>query len=124
MSRRALGQAYFEMARLAGKIGATDQAVANYRQTLAVRRGLADAADTDGEAKAEVGRTLIYLGDLLTEIGQTDEARTSYAEARTSLEGVTRAKPAVTQYQSDLASSHNNRPMPTPPSRGSKETWR
>ena len=107
-SRRALGQAYFEMAGLAGQIGATDQAIANYRQSLAVRRGLADAADADGEAKAEVGRSLIYLGDLLTEIGQTDEARTSYAEARTLLEGVTRAKPAVTQFQSDLASSHNN----------------
>ena len=108
MSRRALGKAYFEMAGLAGKIGATDQAIANCRQSLAVRRGLADLADTDGEAKAEVGRSLIYLGELLTEIGQTDEARTSYAEARTLLEGVTRAKPAVTQYQSDLASSHHS----------------
>ena len=105
-SRRALRQAYFEMAGLAGKIGSTDQAIANYRQSLAVRRGLADAAETDGKAKAEVGRSLIYLGDLLTAIGQTDEARTSYAEARTLLEGVTRAEPAATQYQSDLASSH------------------
>ena len=107
-SRRALGQAYFEMARLAGEIGATDQAIANCRQTLAVRRRLADAADTDGEAQAEVGRSLIYLGELLTEVGQTDEARTSFAEARTLLEGVTRANPAVTQYQSDLASSHHS----------------
>ena len=41
-SRRALGQAYSEMAGLAGKIGATDQAIAGHRQALAVRRGLAE----------------------------------------------------------------------------------
>ncbi len=107
-SRRALGQAYSEMAKLASQLGATEQAIADQRQALAVRRGLADEAEADGEAKAEVGRSLIDLGNLLRESGRTDEARTSLEEARTRLTDLTRGSPAVTQFQRELASSHND----------------
>ncbi len=81
-SQRALAQAYTEMAMLAGKIGATEQAIAGLRQAHAVRRGLAEVTDADGDAKAEVGRTLLALGNLLRDTGRTDEARTSYENAR------------------------------------------
>jgi serine/threonine-protein kinase len=107
-SRRALGQAYTEMANLAGQIGATEQAIAGHRQALAVRRGLAEATEADGAAKAEVGRSLISLGTLMMDTGRMDEALALYAEARTLLEGLTRAWPAVTQFQRDLAGSDNN----------------
>ena len=103
-SRRALGQAYTEMARLAGKIGATEQAIAGHRQALAVRRGLAEGADADGEAKAEVGRSLIDLGDLLKETGRTDEAA-----------DLVRRK---------LGRCWRAWPTPTPPSPSSSATWR
>jgi tetratricopeptide (TPR) repeat protein len=107
-SRRALGQAYHEMAILAGEIGATERALAGHRQSLAVRRGLAEGAGADSEATDEVGRSLIDLGDLLKDTGRTDEARTSYEEARTLLDGLTRANPAVTQFRYDLADSHQD----------------
>jgi serine/threonine protein kinase/tetratricopeptide (TPR) repeat protein len=107
-AQRALGQAYSEMAMLAGKIGATARAIAGHRQALAVRRELAEGAEADSEAKAEVGRSLIDLGKLLKESGRTDEARTSYEEARTLLDGLTHANPAVTQFQRDLATSYHD----------------
>jgi serine/threonine protein kinase len=109
-SRRALGQAYASMAGLAGEIGATEQAIAGHRQALAVRRGLAEEGDSDGdgEATADVGRSLIALGNLLGMTGRTDEALTSLAEARTVLLGLARARPAVTQFQRDLAESHHH----------------
>jgi serine/threonine-protein kinase len=102
-SRRALGHALTEMAGLAAKIGAMEQAIAGYRQALAVRRGLAEEVDADREAKAEVPRSLIDLGVALSGSGRTDEARASFEEARTLLEGRTSADLTVTQFQGDLA---------------------
>src|SRR5262245_14833405 len=107
-SRRALGQAYTEMAILARRIGATDQAIASHRQALAVRRGLAEGTDDDGGAKAEVGGSLIDLGNLLMDTGRTDEAGVSYGEARTLLEGLTRAWPGVTRFQHALANCYTD----------------
>jgi tetratricopeptide (TPR) repeat protein/tRNA A-37 threonylcarbamoyl transferase component Bud32 len=107
-SRRALGQAYSQMAWLARKLGARDQAIASDRQALAVRRGLAEGADVDGEAKYEVGTSLIDLGDVLQESGRTDEARASYEEARTLLEDLTRVHPDAPRFLQNLGRSHGN----------------
>jgi serine/threonine-protein kinase len=107
-SRRALGQAYTEMAKLAGQIGATELAIAGHRQALAVHRGLAEGTEADGEAKDEVGRSLIELGNLLKQTGQIEAAGASYAEAQTLLEGLICSNPATAQFQRDLAASHNN----------------
>jgi serine/threonine-protein kinase len=105
-SRRALGQAYFEMATLASRLGATEQGIANHRQALAVRRALAEGAEADDQVKAEVGRSLHHLGALLMESGRTDEARNSLEAARTLLEDLTGASPADTWFQRELALSH------------------
>ena len=52
-SRRALAEAYREMARLAGEIGATDQSLAGLRQALTVIREMAASASADNDS---VGR--------------------------------------------------------------------
>jgi eukaryotic-like serine/threonine-protein kinase len=105
-SRRALAQAYYEMARLAGQIGATEQAIADHRQALAVRRELAKSATTDGEAKDAVARSLIDLAKPLAQSGSADEAWALYAEARMLLEGLVRDWPGEALFQIDLATCH------------------
>ncbi len=113
-SRHALGQGYREMARLATDLGATDQAVAGYRQALLVIREYAARANADNNAPAAadatlgIALTLTNLGNLLRETGRLDEARSSYEEARSLLEGLTRAHPDNTQSQSALAHCLNN----------------
>jgi eukaryotic-like serine/threonine-protein kinase len=106
-SRQALGQAYYEIAELAGKIGAQDAAIASHRQALAVFRGLIEDSDVDGNAKPKVGQTLLDLGYLLAETGRTDEARKCYQEARMFLESLSRDYPAVDDFRRELANSHN-----------------
>jgi serine/threonine-protein kinase len=107
-SRRALGQAYFQMAQLASDLGAMEQAIANHRQALEIRRGLAEGTEADGEAKLEVGDSLINLGYLLKGSGRTEEARASYEKARTLLEDLTRASPDIAPFRRELARSHNS----------------
>ena len=105
-SRRALAQAYYEMARLAGQIGAAEQAIAGHRRALSVRRELAKSATTDGEAKDAVARSLIDVAKPLAHSGRTDEAWVLYAEARMLLEGLVRDWPGVALFQIDLVTCH------------------
>ncbi len=113
-SRRALAEAYREMARLAGEIGATDQSLASLRQAVRVIREMAESASADRDFVARddatygIGLTLTNLGNLLRETGHMDEARTSYEEARTLLENLQSAHPDVAMYKSDLATAYNN----------------
>ena len=92
-SRRALGLAYSEMADLAGKIGATQKAIAIYGQALAVRRALANMPDADADAKADVARSLLDMGYLLSNTVDKAQALTLFAEAKSLLEGLTRVNP-------------------------------
>ena len=107
-------QAYREMADLAAEIGATDRAVASYRQALVVGRELAEGAEADldaeagDDAKYRAGLILADLGSLLRETGRKDEARTAFEESRALLEGLYRAHPNVTRFQDALATSYNN----------------
>ena len=115
-SRRALGQAYSEMAGLASKIGATDQAIAGHQQALAVRRGLAEAADADSVAKADVGGSLIDLGILFKETGRTDEGAEFVRGSSGAAGGPDPHNPAVTGFQVLLAwiPMHKKKPNNSP----------
>ena len=104
-SRRALGRAFSEMALLASKIGATDEAIAAHREALEVRRRLAAEPNADDETKADVGRSLTDLGQVLSETGHKDEARASFEEAISLLEGLKVTSSTSHSFQQELARS-------------------
>jgi serine/threonine-protein kinase len=79
-SRRALGQAYYQLAELTIKVGSNEEALKVHQQGLAVRRERArDSADP--EAGADVARSLLSVGQLQMELGDVASARASLEEA-------------------------------------------
>ena len=59
----------------------------------------------DDESRAEVGRSLLAVGEQQEEIGKTAEAEASYEEARRNLIAVAASQPGVTVYRADLATA-------------------
>jgi serine/threonine-protein kinase len=86
-SRRAMGQAYDDLAALTDQIGSKPEALELYRRGLALRRELARGAPADAVAQAEVGRSLLALGTLQYQIGHVAAAMAAYEEARALLKG-------------------------------------
>ena len=64
--------------------------------------------DTRPEALARLAGAAFELGKLTNEIGDKQDALRDYQEARAIRERLARENPAVTEFQSDLAASHNN----------------
>jgi serine/threonine-protein kinase len=87
-SRRALGEAYYQLAEVTSKVGSKEEALKVHRQGLALRRGLAEAPSSGTAAIADQGRSLIAIGILLDKMGRADEAMASYEEARSLLSGL------------------------------------
>jgi serine/threonine-protein kinase len=102
-SRRAMVQAYDELAALTDKIGSKTEALELYRRVLALRRELAREVHSDIEAQAEVARCLLALGQLEFETGHADKAVAAYEEAQSLLEGVNRPWEPVRDFRADLA---------------------
>jgi serine/threonine-protein kinase len=101
-SRRALLQANFEVAVLAGLVGRNEEALAMHRRVLAGREALAgDPAAVTG-SRVDVARSLLSVGELLEATGLLaatgkGEAMTCYERARAVLapDGATPADPAA-----------------------------
>ena len=55
-SRRALGQANFELAELTTKVGRTEEALAAHQQVLDYREALADEPGADAEARVDTAQ--------------------------------------------------------------------
>ena len=85
-SRRALGQANFELAELTTKVGRTEAALAAHQQVLAYREVLAREPGADAEARADVGRSLVATARLLQETGRLAEALETFSRVRTLVE--------------------------------------
>jgi len=94
-SRAAIGNAYFELGNLTTKIGNVPEAVAVHRKALAVRRSLAARPEADAGAKLELARSLIAIGWLLAETGDTGAASMSLGEAQRLAEGLSGAVGAL-----------------------------
>ena len=103
VSRRALGQASFELAQLTNNVGRKEDALAAHRQVLAARRALAAEPRADADARADVGRSLIAVAGLLSATGKSDEAEATYRQAETLLEDVTRSSPSTPAARAVLA---------------------
>jgi serine/threonine-protein kinase len=102
-SRTALARAYDELAELTEKIGAKPDALAVRRKALGVHRELADSADADLAARADLARSLIAVGSLQEETGDRTGALASYGEARRLSENATATDRVDAQLRAVLA---------------------
>jgi serine/threonine protein kinase/tetratricopeptide (TPR) repeat protein len=91
-SRRALGQSNFELAELTGKVGRVEAALAAHQATLGVREALAAETGVKG-IKADVGRSLTAVANLLYRTGKVDEALAAYRRAESLLAGLAGSDP-------------------------------
>jgi eukaryotic-like serine/threonine-protein kinase len=106
-SRRALGQANFELAELTTKVGRTEAALAAHEQVLEYRQAMAVEPGADDESQAETGRSLLAVGELQEEIGKTADSEASYEEARRSLIALVASQPGIAVYRADLATAES-----------------
>jgi tetratricopeptide (TPR) repeat protein len=101
-SRRALVQAYDELAALTDRIGSKTEALELYRRVLGLRRELVREEQADHDAQAAVGRCLLALGTLQYQTGHAEEAMANYEEALAVLGSVSRDG----DVRADLATCH------------------
>jgi serine/threonine-protein kinase len=92
-SRRAMGNAYFELGELTAKIGDKSAALASHLKGLAIRRELASGPLADAEVRGDVANSLFAIAVLHTQTGNSPEALTLHEEARDLLEGLPQTGP-------------------------------
>jgi eukaryotic-like serine/threonine-protein kinase len=103
-SRTAMGRAYYDLAELTAKIGSRDEALAAHRRGLEVRRAMAREAGSEGEAQADVARSLLAIAGLQAmTAGQMAEADRTLGEARALLERLVNDHPSDARLRRDLA---------------------
>jgi tetratricopeptide (TPR) repeat protein len=102
-SRRALAQAYEDLAALTEKIGSQTDALGLQRRGLAIRRELALDPRAGVVARVAIGRSLLALGPLHVRTGHADDALAAYEEARVVLEGAQRYAGGPRDFRTELA---------------------
>jgi eukaryotic-like serine/threonine-protein kinase len=105
-SRRALAQAYDELAALTDRIGSKLEALELYRHVLALRRELARGAKSDSDGPAAIARCLLAVGSLQFQTGHPDLAMSAYEEAMTLLQGTDRPA-GLSPRRADLAACYH-----------------
>ena len=109
-SRRAVGQANFEVAKLTEKVGRPEDALAAHRQVLAAREALAAEPRADAEIRADVGRSLTAVAGLLRSHRprprrprrRTSRPRALLAELASANRGAARRGAALADCRSQL----------------------
>jgi serine/threonine-protein kinase len=96
-SRRALGQANFELANLTANVGRAEDALAAHRRVLAYREALANEPEVDLQTQADVGRSLISVASLLDATGRHDEALATSRQAERLLAELVQSQQAAAQ---------------------------
>ena len=91
-SRRALGEAYYQLGEVTAQVGSKPEALAVHRQGLAVRRELAAVPEADGGVRADVARSLQAVGTLAFQTADADAARAALEEARDLADGLAAAE--------------------------------
>ncbi len=107
-SLERMAQAGFELGGMSGEIGDKEDALAAYREALAIRQRLVDADPTVTAYRAELPRCYNRIAHSLHETGKPAEAVGAYETALSILEKLAEADPSVTGYQSQLAANHSN----------------
>jgi len=107
-SRRAMGQAYNELAEMTDKIGPKLEALELFRSELGIRRELAVGPQAEAADRAEVGRCLLDVGRIEFQTGHPEEAMASYQEAGSVLESVVAATEVPPQLRALRATCHEH----------------
>ncbi len=105
-SRRAMGQAYSELADMTDKIGSKREALELFRSELAIRRELAIGPQAEAADRAEVGRCLLDVGRIEFQTGNPELAMAAYQEAGSVLESVVAATEAPPQVRALRATGY------------------
>jgi serine/threonine protein kinase/tetratricopeptide (TPR) repeat protein len=92
-SRRALEQSNFELADLTVKVGRIEAALAAHQAALSAREALAAETGASTGIKADVGRSLTAVADLLYKGGKVNEGIQAYRRAESLLAGVAASDP-------------------------------
>ncbi len=107
-SLERMAQASFELGGTTSEIGDKEDALAAYREALAIRQRLVDADPTVTASLAGLPRCYNRLGRALDETGKPAEAVGAYETALSILKKLAEADPSVTEYRSQLAANYSN----------------
>jgi eukaryotic-like serine/threonine-protein kinase len=105
-SRRALAQAYDELAELTERIGPKSEALELYNHVLALRRDVARGEPLGSDGTMEVAHCLLAVGRLQFQVGSPTHAMTTHFEARTLLEDLNRER-FDSSRRADLATCYH-----------------
>ncbi|MBS0265958.1 MAG: protein kinase [Planctomycetes bacterium] len=85
-SRRALGQAYYQLAKVVSQVGSRDETLQAYERAADVQRTLAQAPDANPALLEDYSETLRATGSTLEDLGRSDEGIVAFQQARSALE--------------------------------------
>ena len=103
-----LASASFDLGLLTDEIGDKRDALAAYRESLAIRRKLADAHPDVAEIRRELSNSHYNIGNLLRDTGRGAEAMEAYGASLAIRRKLFDADPEDAEAQSDLAACHLN----------------
>jgi tetratricopeptide (TPR) repeat protein/tRNA A-37 threonylcarbamoyl transferase component Bud32 len=103
-----LAAAGFDLGQLSDEIGDKQDALIAYRESLAIRKKLADANPEVTELQAGLAKCYNNIGLLLSDTGQSAEALRVHESALAISQKLADADPGVTEFQAGLARSHHN----------------
>jgi serine/threonine-protein kinase len=107
-SRAVRAEGHFRVALLRHRLGQSDEAIAGYRQALALREKLADEFPDVPEYRKDLAYTHANLGILLRPRGTYEESARHSRRALAILQKLADDFPAVHDYRRELGGSHNN----------------
>jgi len=92
-ARGELARAGFRVALITEEIGKLPDALAAFRQTLAVRREMTQLDPSDAESRLDVANCLSHIGLLLVQTGLPADSMRHYIESRAILEHLRAERP-------------------------------
>jgi serine/threonine-protein kinase len=107
-ARAALAQSHHNIGLVLERINRPQEALAAYREALAMRQKLADANPAVSQFQSDLGYSYNNIGVALQRAGQTRAALKAHEKARALRQKLADAHPAITVFREDLAYSHNN----------------
>jgi serine/threonine-protein kinase len=102
------GRAFGRLAYVRQEMGEKEEAVADYREEVAIFARLESAFPDQPAYRQELARRHNDLGNLLADLGRRDEAEKVYRAALALQEKLAEQLPALPDYRDELARSHNN----------------